>query len=142
LLQGLGRASQEPWNSHVDPAQVETALVNLAINARDAMEGVGSLKIVVVNAVVDEAFARLHEDAEPGQYVVLTVTDTGIGMSADLMARRLSRSLPRNLTGRIRSWAFNGLRLREKFRRQGVPALLVLKSLGIPSARLDQAKRH
>jgi CheY-like chemotaxis protein len=79
--------SQELWNSHVDPAQIETALVNLTINARDAMEGVGSLTIEVGNAVVDQAFARLHEDLTPGQYVVLTVTDTGIGMSAELMAK-------------------------------------------------------
>jgi PAS domain S-box-containing protein len=79
--------AQELWNSLVDPAQIETALLNLAINARDAMEGVGRLTIEVGNSVVDQAFARLHEDAKPGEYVVLSVTDTGIGMSAELMAK-------------------------------------------------------
>jgi PAS domain S-box-containing protein len=79
--------AQELWNSLVDPAQIETALLNLAINASDAMKGVGRLTIEVGNSVVDQAFARLHEDAKPGEYVVLSVTDTGIGMSAELMAK-------------------------------------------------------
>jgi PAS domain S-box-containing protein len=75
------------WNSFIDPMQVENALLNLAINARDAMEGFGKLTIEVGNAFIDDAYARLHDDVEPGQYVVLSVTDTGSGISPEVMAK-------------------------------------------------------
>jgi PAS domain S-box-containing protein len=75
------------WNSLVDPMQVENALLNLAINARDAMEGYGKLTIEVGNAYIDDTYARLHDDVRPGQYVVLSVSDSGCGMSAELMAK-------------------------------------------------------
>ncbi|HEV7436782.1 MAG TPA: PAS domain-containing protein, partial [Pseudorhizobium sp.] len=73
------------WNTLVDPTQIENALLNLAINARDAMEGFGKLTIEAGNAFVDDAYSRLHHDVEPGQYVVLSVTDTGTGMAPDLI---------------------------------------------------------
>ena len=80
-------ASGGLWNSLVDPMQVENALLNLAINARDAMEGFGKLTIEVGNAYIDDTYARLHDDVQTGQYVVLSVTDTGSGMSPELMAK-------------------------------------------------------
>ncbi|MGO4439792.1 PAS domain S-box protein [Rhizobium sp. RAF56] len=73
------------WNTLVDPMQIENALLNLAINARDAMDGFGKLTIEVGNAFIDDAYARLHEDAEPGQYVALSVTDTGGGMPPEII---------------------------------------------------------
>lgn len=73
------------WNVSVDPAQVENALLNLAINARDAMEGHGKLTIEVGNAFLDDNYARLHSDVEAGQYVMLAVTDTGSGMSPEII---------------------------------------------------------
>ncbi|MEW6257485.1 MAG: response regulator [Pseudomonadota bacterium] len=73
------------WNSLVDPNQVENALLNLAINARDAMSGHGKLTIEAGNALLDDAYAALHPDVKAGQYVMLAVTDTGCGMTAEVM---------------------------------------------------------
>ena len=73
------------WNAFADPTQIENALLNLAINARDAMDGAGKLTIEVRNATLDEDFARQHADVEPGQYVLIAVRDTGCGMSPELV---------------------------------------------------------
>ncbi|WP_117192455.1 hybrid sensor histidine kinase/response regulator [Rhizobium terrae] len=75
------------WNTQVDPSNVENALLNLAINARDAMNGQGKLTIELGNAVLDDAYARHILDVEAGQYVMLAVTDTGVGMPADVLER-------------------------------------------------------
>jgi CheY-like chemotaxis protein len=73
------------WNAFVDPSQVENALLNLTINARDAMKGHGRLTIEAGNALLDDNYALQHPDVRPGQYVMMAVTDTGIGMSPDVM---------------------------------------------------------
>ncbi|HEY5237725.1 MAG TPA: CHASE3 domain-containing protein [Rhizomicrobium sp.] len=75
------------WNTLIDPHQVENAVLNLAINARDAMPDGGKLTIEVGNAFLDDAYATHHHEVTPGQYVMIAVTDTGMGMSADVMAR-------------------------------------------------------
>lgn len=75
------------WNTFVDGAQVENALLNLAINSRDAMNGHGNLTIEAGNASLDDAYAAQHAEVVPGQYVMLAVTDTGSGIPADLMDR-------------------------------------------------------
>ncbi|WP_229455200.1 response regulator [Massilia sp. KIM] len=75
------------WNTAVDVAQVENALLNLAINARDAMGGVGRMTIEATNAVLDDLYCRNHGDVLPGQYVMLAVTDTGPGMPPEVLAR-------------------------------------------------------
>jgi PAS domain S-box-containing protein len=74
------------WNTFADPMQVENALLNLAINARDAMEGSGRLTVEVGNAFIDDEYARSHADVQPGQYVMLAVTDTGCGMAPEVQA--------------------------------------------------------
>jgi PAS domain S-box-containing protein len=75
------------WNTFIDPAQIENALLNLAINARDAMEGQGKLTIELGNAHLDDDYARTHDEVTPGQYVMLAVSDTGSGMSDDIIQK-------------------------------------------------------
>lgn len=75
------------WNTLVDPAQLENALLNLAINARDAMSGQGKLTIESGNAYLDQHYAQHYDDVNAGQYVVLAVTDTGSGIPAEILGQ-------------------------------------------------------
>ncbi len=75
------------WNTFIDPAQIENALLNLAINARDAMEGQGKLTIELGNAHLDDSYAQGHDEVEAGQYVMLAVSDTGTGMSPEIIEK-------------------------------------------------------
>ncbi|MEQ8268036.1 MAG: response regulator [Parvibaculum sp.] len=78
-------ASGGLWNTLADPGQMENALLNLAINARDAMEDAGKLTIEVGNAFLDDDYARDHPEVSRGQYVAVAVTDTGYGIPADVL---------------------------------------------------------
>ena len=71
----------------VDPNQVENAVLNLALNARDAMPGGGNLTIETANTYLDEAYARAHTEVTAGQYVMLAVSDTGVGMTSDVVEK-------------------------------------------------------
>ncbi len=75
------------WNTLVDPGQIENAILNLGINARDAMAGGGKLTIEAGNAMLDAEYARVHDDVVPGQYVMVGVTDTGSGIPPELLER-------------------------------------------------------
>nr|WP_296743496.1 CHASE3 domain-containing protein [Mesorhizobium sp.] len=75
------------WKTHADPSQVENAIINLAVNARDAMDEKGRLTIETANSYLDEAYATSHPEVKAGQYVMIAVTDSGAGMPPDVMAR-------------------------------------------------------
>ncbi len=75
------------WSVEVDTAQLENALINLAVNARDAMPEGGKLTIETVNTRLDDDYARTHDDVRPGQYVMIAVTDTGTGMTREVLER-------------------------------------------------------
>ncbi|WP_440977848.1 PAS domain S-box protein [Sphingomonas pseudosanguinis] len=79
-------AQAELWATLVDPNQLENALLNLCINARDAMPDGGRLTIETSNRTLDERMARFHE-MEPGRYVAVCVSDTGTGMTPDVVAK-------------------------------------------------------
>ncbi|MBO3761104.1 PAS domain-containing protein [Ciceribacter sp. L1K22] len=73
------------WNTFIDPNQIENALLNLAINARDAMDGQGKLTIELANARLDDHYSLGHDEVTPGQYVMMAVTDTGCGMPPEII---------------------------------------------------------
>jgi CheY-like chemotaxis protein len=77
----------EPWLVEGDPTQMHQVLLNLAVNARDAMPRGGRLTIAMENVVVDETYAGMNVDAKPGRYVLFTVADTGEGIPPELRDR-------------------------------------------------------
>jgi PAS domain S-box-containing protein len=75
------------WHIEADVSQLESAIINLGINARDAMPNGGKLTLEAVNVSADEDYCRANPDLSPGQYVIVCVTDTGTGMTADVLDR-------------------------------------------------------
>jgi PAS domain S-box-containing protein len=75
------------WKIKMDPSQVDQLLVNLCVNARDAIAGVGKIIIETDNITLDPAYCRAHREFIPGEYVLLAVSDNGCGMSEDTQER-------------------------------------------------------
>lgn len=75
------------WKTHADPSQIENAILNLAVNARDAMADDGKLTIETANSHLDDSYAATHAEVKAGQYVMVAVSDTGSGMAPDTMAK-------------------------------------------------------
>lgn len=82
-IQLLTVLDPELWPVKVDPGQIEQVIMNLAVNARDAMPGGGKLTIETANVILDEGYARRHVSVKPGPCVMLAVTDTGSGMDKE-----------------------------------------------------------
>ena len=78
------RIADQLWNTLVDTVQVENAVLNLCINARDAMKGAGRLRIDVANAVLEECCGGGPSEVAAGQYVMIAVSDTGCGMTPEV----------------------------------------------------------
>lgn len=79
--------NQNLWTVSGDATQLHQVLMNLCINARDAMPNDGTLKITAKNLIIDESYAKIHPDAKVGSYIVVTVSDTGIGIQAEILDR-------------------------------------------------------
>lgn len=75
------------WSIHADPVMLENAIINLCVNARDAMPDGGRLTIETSNAYLDEAYLADQQDLKAGQYVMIAVTDTGCGMRPDVLKK-------------------------------------------------------
>ena len=75
------------WKIHADASELENAVLNLAVNARDAMENGGHLTLETANIYLDDEYARTHVDIAPGQYVMIAVSDSGEGMSPQVLEK-------------------------------------------------------
>jgi PAS domain S-box-containing protein len=83
------RVAANLWEVNCDPGEIDSALVNLAMNARDAMPDGGRLEIATRNVTLDARASKLHPDARPGDYVSISVTDTGTGMALEVLKRAM-----------------------------------------------------
>jgi CheY-like chemotaxis protein len=79
--------ADDAWTALVDPSQLTTAVLNLALNARDAMPHGGKLSLETNNVYLDENYANMHSEVTPGNYVMVAVSDTGAGIPAALLER-------------------------------------------------------
>jgi PAS domain S-box-containing protein len=79
--------AEDAWTALADPSQLTTAVLNLAINARDAMPNGGKLALETGNVVLDESYANSQSEVTPGNYVMIAVSDTGTGIPPELLER-------------------------------------------------------
>ena len=88
------------WKAMADPSQLESSILNLCVNARDAMPGGGKLTVESANTSLDDDYVRLHPGVAAGQYVMIAVTDTGTGMDPDVAAKALDPFFTTKATGK------------------------------------------
>lgn len=82
-IEFISSSAANTWKVRIDPSQIDQILVNLVVNARDAISGAGTVTIEIENATVDETYCAAHEGFAPGDYVMLSVSDTGAGMDRE-----------------------------------------------------------
>jgi signal transduction histidine kinase len=116
------------WLTNADPSRIGDALLNLALNARDAMPDGGRLIIETANAHLDGPAAALHIEATPGDYVVLAVTDTGIGMAPEVAERATEPFFSTKPPG---SGSGLGLSMIDGFARQSGGHLAIKSEVGV-----------
>ncbi|MDO9531638.1 MAG: PAS domain S-box protein [Deltaproteobacteria bacterium] len=80
-------AGHDLWKVKIDPSQIDQILANVAVNARDAIAGVGKITIETTNASLDDAYCSDHAEFVPGEYVLLAVGDDGCGMDKEILAQ-------------------------------------------------------
>jgi PAS domain S-box-containing protein len=81
------KQGEDLWQVRADPSRLDQVIVNLVINSRDAMPDGGTLTVETANVLLDEAYAEHHVGARPGEHVLLSVSDTGVGMSSEVQER-------------------------------------------------------
>lgn len=86
-IEFITHLSENLWNVKTDPGQIEQVIINLVVNARDAMPEGGKITIKTENVVLDEEYAGGHMEVVPGNYVMLSISDTGCGMTKEVMER-------------------------------------------------------
>lgn len=123
-------AAPDLWNIRIDPDGLENVLLNLAINARDAMGGRGHLTIEADNIQVDERYARSHDGIEQGRYVMLAVSDTGCGMNEEVRRRALEPFFTTKPAG---EGSGLGLSMAHGFMRQSGGTLDLYSEVGVGS---------
>ncbi len=115
------------WPMKVDKGQLENALLNLAINARDAMPEGGQLNIETQNIILDKNYTQRHEDLHPGTYTLISVSDTGLGMKADVLDRAVE---PFFTTKEVGSGSGLGLSMIYGFVKQSGGHLRIYSEIG------------
>ncbi len=88
------------WIAHADSQQLENAILNIAINGRDAMPDGGKLTIETANSYLDEAYCRENPEIQPGQFAMVAITDTGSGMTPEVAARAFDPFFTTKATGK------------------------------------------
>jgi PAS domain S-box-containing protein len=127
------------WATRCDPNQLESAILNLAINARDAMPEGGMLTIATGNADLDDPVAAYRRDVRPGQYVCITVSDTGTGMSQDTIERAFEPFFTTKPTGQGTGL---GLSMIYGFARQSEGHAVIESSVGVGTSIHLYLPRH